>query len=914
MNVHTPLGTAQWTDPIEVADRYPYADGKLWLGRSAPGGDIPLGFEDDRHVCLVSGSRAGKGTTTIIPNLCLWPGSLVVVDPKGENATVTAARRGPGSEHCEGLGQDVHVLDPFGVAKIDDALRSRFNPLDAIDPTSEETPDEAGRIAAAIVVENPEAKDRYWDESARSMLKGILLHVLTSAEFEDKRNLITVRKLVTHGDWQAVEALEAMGEKDVPTGHELLWQGLASNPAFDGIVSGIGTTFRNLALKAAKQHESVLQTLNRNTEFIDSPGMRRCLEASDFRLSDLKTAQNGVSIYLSLPQRYMTEHFRWLRMMISLTVTELEAVPGQPACGHRVLMCLDEFAGLKHMEVLENAVAQMAGFGLKLFFVLQSLEQLKGTYKDHWETFLANSGLKIFYGVEDHFTREYVSKLVGETEVIRTTHSQSDTAGESASHTEGTSQSHTEGRSKSFTEGESESHAEGESRSSSRGRSRSRSKSRSEGRADSRNESATASTSQSGSQSTNESTSRSRSKTHGRNAGTNESRGDSSGSSFGWQNFSLNSSRSRNRGHSEGWNTSDTAGASSSRGRGSSITKGSGSSKTAGRGSSRNWGVSASETEGHTDTETHGSNRSHTRGRSRSTTHGQSHSETHGSSHSETRGQSRSATAGQSESVHKRALISPDEVGQAFRRIDDPLHPDYPGLGLVLLAGAYPIVVQRVNYFQEHLLARKFDPHPDHKALSSDWTIRLDVPERKVLEFIIPKTKRWRYERHVGTGDWVQKNAPLATLHFSHRLPFSLSRSVPARVELPSPVQGMVRRWEIDPDGTDGADVDGLRLVLSSKDPEPNLRDYEHPVWSLSYEMKGVLLRQNRFVFMTMLVACAVIVLTGVVSCGAALSGVKGSGIIAIGSYVALLAVVGLVSRLYGVRMEARLKEWDRRG
>ena len=40
----------------------------------------------------------------------------------------------------------------------------------------------------------------------------------------------------------------------------------------------------------------------------------------------------------------------------------------------------------------ETAAAQIAGYGVKLFFVLQSLEPLKAVYKDNWETFLANSG------------------------------------------------------------------------------------------------------------------------------------------------------------------------------------------------------------------------------------------------------------------------------------------------------------------------------------------------------------------------------------------------------------------------------------------------------------------------------------------------------------------------------------------
>jgi hypothetical protein len=41
-------------------------------------------------------------------------------------------------------------------------------------------------------------------------------------------------------------------------------------------------------------------------------------------------------------------------MMIALTVTEMEKVRGRPATGHPVLMVLDEFAGLKRMEVIRT--------------------------------------------------------------------------------------------------------------------------------------------------------------------------------------------------------------------------------------------------------------------------------------------------------------------------------------------------------------------------------------------------------------------------------------------------------------------------------------------------------------------------------------------------------------------------------
>ena len=133
--------------------------------------------------------------------------------------------------------------------------------------------------------------------------------------------------------------------------------------------------------------------------------MQRALAGSDFKLADLKTRGAGVSLYLCLPQRYMPAHYRWLRMMISLTITEMEKPPwpssqlvqntqkpGLPTDNSHapVLMILDAFTELKRMEIIEAAVAQIAGYGVKLVFVLQSLEQLKAVYKDNWEIFLAN--------------------------------------------------------------------------------------------------------------------------------------------------------------------------------------------------------------------------------------------------------------------------------------------------------------------------------------------------------------------------------------------------------------------------------------------------------------------------------------------------------------------------------------------
>ena len=104
----------------------------------------------------------------------------------------------------------------------------------------------------------------------------------------------------------------------------------------------------------------------------------------------------------------------------------------------------------------------------------------------------------------------------------------------------------------------------------------------------------------------------------------------------------------------------------------------------------------------------HGTSRSRTDGTS--DTSGTSTSETEGT----TRGTSQSRTAGTSETIQKRALVTPDEIGQLFARIDDRAHHAYPGLALVVISGARPVALRRVNYFEDFQFMGLFDPNPDH--------------------------------------------------------------------------------------------------------------------------------------------------------------------------------------------------------
>jgi hypothetical protein len=127
----------------------PYRPGGILLGSSLFDPRWLVGQTDDRGVLTIASSRSGKGRSAIIPNLLVWPGSALVIDPKGTNAAVTAARRGHGGGRVtQFLRQDVHIVDPFKI--VPGAAGACFNPMAAIDINGPRTTEDIGLIADAL--------------------------------------------------------------------------------------------------------------------------------------------------------------------------------------------------------------------------------------------------------------------------------------------------------------------------------------------------------------------------------------------------------------------------------------------------------------------------------------------------------------------------------------------------------------------------------------------------------------------------------------------------------------------------------------------------------------------------------------------------------------------------------------------
>ncbi|MDT0632943.1 type IV secretory system conjugative DNA transfer family protein [Rubrivirga litoralis] len=397
-------GTASWGNGGSLRSK----DGLL-LGRHR---GTDLRYSGPGHLLTVAPTRAGKGVGAVVPALLEAEDSVLVTDPKGENFALTAAYR------RDVIGQRVVALDPFDLAdRLDlptDLRRSAlgaYNPLDLVDPASPDAVDDAAMIADMLVVPEPGSPGSFWDDEAKALLAGLVLHVASVAPDRSSRTLLTVRALLTLSPTKFKELMAAMAN--------------SLHPA-------VQRAANRLQQKEDRERSGVVSSAQRHTHFLDSARMEHVLGGSAsgdahagpaLTLADL--GRGPFTLYLVLPPDRLDTFSRWLRLVIACAVAELARTP--PVRGRRVLFLLDEFANLGPMAPVKRAVSLLAGYGIRVWTFLQDLTQLKGLYPRDWETFVANADVIQAFSVTDQTTAEYLSKMTGRTTVF----GQSQSAGKS---------------------------------------------------------------------------------------------------------------------------------------------------------------------------------------------------------------------------------------------------------------------------------------------------------------------------------------------------------------------------------------------------------------------------------------------------------------------------------------------------
>jgi type IV secretion system protein VirD4 len=355
-----------------------------------------LKYYGQDFLMTAAGTRSGKGTSLVIPNLLTYPDSVVVEDIKEENFLYTSGYR-------RACGHETYLWAPFS----EDGRSHAYNPLEYI----------AGRPAYARVGDvmtigehlypsNVDARLKYWNDNARNLFIGIVLYLLETPSLpctfgevlrqasgkgrairEHVSSIVSTRADAAH----ATDGLPALSFECLDALNRFLSQ---SKEAFANIVS----------------------TMTAPLNVFSNPVVDAATSRSDFDLADVR--KKRMSIYVGIKPGDLKAGALLVNLffsqLIDLNTRELPAE--NPALKYQCALIMDEFAAPGKIDIIDTANAFIAGYNLRLMLIFQGMSQLEDPklYGKHGtETLAINCKMRSLYAPRTVKESEEYSKMLG---------------------------------------------------------------------------------------------------------------------------------------------------------------------------------------------------------------------------------------------------------------------------------------------------------------------------------------------------------------------------------------------------------------------------------------------------------------------------------------------------------------------
>jgi type IV secretion system protein VirD4 len=391
-------GEAQFASGQEMARAGLFAKAGLFLGRADRAWwRRYLVLPGQQGMVVSAPPRSHKGTAIVIPNLLFFLGSVICLDVKLENWTITAGFRAR-------LGQACYLFNPLS----EDGNTACWNPLAYVSKDPNLRISDVQRIGATLYPEIP-GTDPFWSSGARSYFLGVTLYVLETPSLP-------------------------------PTLGEVLRQGMASD------TEGFGHHWRRViegrqagryplsspCVRALSEiidlapvtASSIRKTFTSRLDLFANPLIDRATSRNDFDLRRLRI--DPMSIFLGINPGDLSLLQPLLNLFIeqALNLQTKELPEHNPALIYQVAFILDEAAAIGRIPILAKSVAYLPGYNVRLILVLQALSQLREIYgPQNAETMMKSLAVRIVYAPKDVAEATEISNELGMTTVKVRTHS-----------------------------------------------------------------------------------------------------------------------------------------------------------------------------------------------------------------------------------------------------------------------------------------------------------------------------------------------------------------------------------------------------------------------------------------------------------------------------------------------------------
>ncbi|WP_116811722.1 type IV secretory system conjugative DNA transfer family protein [Steroidobacter cummioxidans] len=381
-------GDAAFATRREIARAGLFSTNGFYLGRVGRH-DLVLGGQ--QGVLLSAPPRSDKGTAIVIPNLLTWPGSVVCLDLKIENWTITAGYR----QRC---GQAVFLFDPLNEAG-DTAC---WNCLSYVSADPNLRINDAQHIAAILYPEVP-GTDPFWSAGARSLFLGITLFVLETPSLPPTLGEVLRQGMASDSEgfshhWKRVIEGRQAGRFAL------------SQPCVRALSDVI-----DLAPVTAS---SIRKTFTSRLDLLANPLLDRATSRNDFDLRELR--RRPMSIYIGIRPADLHRLKPLLNLFIEQAIgLQTKTLPEHdPSLRHQVAMILDEAPAIGRIPILAESIAYLPGFNVRILLVVQALSQLRDVYGTQTaETMMKSLAVRIAYAPKDFGEANELSQELGNTTV-----------------------------------------------------------------------------------------------------------------------------------------------------------------------------------------------------------------------------------------------------------------------------------------------------------------------------------------------------------------------------------------------------------------------------------------------------------------------------------------------------------------
>lgn len=200
-----------------------------------------------------------------------------------------------------------------------------------------------------------------------------------------------------------------------------------NNDQEDGVHPVVSAVAKDMLDRPPEEAGSVLSSLKSYLSLYRDPVVGKTCARSDFRIRDLMHHESPVSLYIVTHPNDKARLRPLIRIMLNMIVRvladKISFVQGKPVphYRHRLLLMLDEFPSLGRLEILQESLAFLAGYGIKAYLICQDINQLKSREVGygHDESITSNCHIQNAFAPNRIETAEHLSKLTGQATVTK---------------------------------------------------------------------------------------------------------------------------------------------------------------------------------------------------------------------------------------------------------------------------------------------------------------------------------------------------------------------------------------------------------------------------------------------------------------------------------------------------------------